>query len=458
MRVSFTDAGGNDETLTSAATAAVAARPTTPPDKPDAPTGSLDGAGNASLDWNDVETAARYEVGLWWSNSWTTLPNTSANIGVSISGSQATVTGLPTRWTVYYFRVRAINGVGTSDWSPSSDVTLGKTTPNSPATGLPSITGTVQVGETLAADTRGIADADGLANPAFTYQWLADATAISGATGSTYTLVVADEGKAIEVKVTFSDDGGNDETLNSPATDAVAARTNSPPTGAPTIIGTAQVGETLTVDTTGIADLDGMENASFQYEWFAIDGDLEISPLINSYRPAYVVSSMDKGMPIKVKVRFTDDWGNYEKLTSEATGAVVAAPRGPDGVPENPPETPWFLWDVKIIFRGGMDLPWNEVDTAESYDVELYDRKTVFLPGEGVDIAFYGAGAVISGLEQRGVYFRVRANNVRGSSDWSRWLAVPFVGDQNLVNRDRPANSPATGAPTVSGKAGWARL
>ncbi len=94
------------------------------PDSLGAPTGRLDGAGNASLDWNDVEAATGYEVGLWWNGEWTTLPNDGAGLGVSISGSGAKVTGLPTYWTVYYFRVRAVNGAGTSDWSPMSKLEL----------------------------------------------------------------------------------------------------------------------------------------------------------------------------------------------------------------------------------------------------------------------------------------------------------------------------------------------
>ena len=122
------------------------------------------------------------------------------------------------------------------------------------ATGAPTISGTPQVGETLTADTSGIADEDGLENVSFSYQWLADDTAIQGATNADYTLIEADEGKAITVQVSFTDDAGNDETLTSAATDAVAAKPNSPATGAPTISGTAQVGETLTADTSGIAD------------------------------------------------------------------------------------------------------------------------------------------------------------------------------------------------------------
>ena len=92
---------------------------------------------------------------------------------------------------------------------------------NTPATGAPTISGTAQVGQTLTADTSGISDADGLDNVSYSYQWLADATEIDGATGSTYTLQASDNGKAIKVRVTFTDDAGNEESLTSAATEAV---------------------------------------------------------------------------------------------------------------------------------------------------------------------------------------------------------------------------------------------
>ena len=93
---------------------------------------------------------------------------------------------------------------------------------NSAASGAPTISGTAQVGQTLIASTSGIADADGVANAAFSYQWVADDADISGATGSSYTLVAADEGKVITVIVAFTDDAGNAESLSSAATTAVA--------------------------------------------------------------------------------------------------------------------------------------------------------------------------------------------------------------------------------------------
>ena len=73
----------------------------------------------------------------------------------------------------------------------------------------PVITGKPQVGVTLTADTIAVDDIDTLPTyPNFTYQWIrvssgGSATNISGATSSTYTLVQADAGSTLKVKVSF---------------------------------------------------------------------------------------------------------------------------------------------------------------------------------------------------------------------------------------------------------------
>ena len=94
---------------------------------------------------------------------------------------------------------------------------------NTPATGAPTISGTAQVGQTLTADTTGIADTDGLTNVSYSYQWLSSRdTEIEGATSSTYTLQASHNDKVIKVRVTFTDDAGNDESLTSAGTATVA--------------------------------------------------------------------------------------------------------------------------------------------------------------------------------------------------------------------------------------------
>ena len=197
-------------------------------------------------------------------------------------------------------------------------------TANSLATGLPTVRGTAQVGETLTADTSGIVDEDGLENATFSYQWVRnDGTYdsdISGATGSTYTLVDADQGKNIKVKVSFTDDADSDETLTSAATASVAAKTNTPATGLPTITGTPEVGETLTADTSGISDEDGLTSVSYSYQWLADDADIS-----GATGSTHLLTTSEMSKAIKVKVSFTDDRGNAEVLTSAATGAVAPA-------------------------------------------------------------------------------------------------------------------------------------
>ncbi len=85
----------------------------------------------------------------------------------------------------------------------------------------PIISGTAQVGQTLTADTSDISDPDGLTNVSYSYQWLADDTEIDGATSSTYTVQASDNGKVIKVRVTFTDDANNEESLTSAGTSAV---------------------------------------------------------------------------------------------------------------------------------------------------------------------------------------------------------------------------------------------
>ena len=192
---------------------------------------------------------------------------------------------------------------------------------NTAATGTPAIGGTAQVGEELTASTSGISDADGLDNASFGYQWMRADADIGGATGSTYTPVAADEGERLKVRVSFTDDAGHEESLTSAATDAVAPPENTAATGAPAIGGTAQVGEELTASTSGISDADGLDNASFGYQWIRTDTDIQ-----GATGSTYTAVDADEGARLKVRVSFTDDAGNAESLTSAATDAVAAAP------------------------------------------------------------------------------------------------------------------------------------
>ena len=122
--------------------------------------------------------------------------------------------------TVYsskdYLILAASPGTGTGTYTIEvEEVMTSGQRANSPATGGPGITGTVQAGETLTATTDGIEDEDGLTGAVFAYQWVRSGADIEGAASSTYTMTGDDEGKAIQVRVTFTDDAGNVESLTS---------------------------------------------------------------------------------------------------------------------------------------------------------------------------------------------------------------------------------------------------
>ena len=321
----------------------------------------------------------------------------------------------------YHIKIR--NSISMQFYGLSSVFRVVATVNQAPS-GEPTIVGTAQVWETLRVDISSIMDADGLESASFRFQWLADEAAIAGATSVRYTLTAAEQGKRIKVRVGFTDDAGNEETLTSAATEAVAAAdthvegdlrlrdgssassgrlqvylgggwgdvcddefgdeegevacrqlgyagfaerlsesgsgiflmddvvctgsedrlidcryatqhnchfyeavgiscstgVNQAPGGAPTIVGTAQVWETLRVDISSIMDADGLESASFRFQWLADEAAIAGATSVR-----YTLTAAEQGKRIKVRVGFTDDAGNEETLTSAATEAVAAA-------------------------------------------------------------------------------------------------------------------------------------
>ena len=223
VRVSFADDAGNDESLTSGATAEVAAAALAdPPGRPLNLTGAANADGTVTLSWDapNDDSVTGYQI----LRRKPTEGEQTLLVHVDDTGSSATeyTDHDVTPDVAHAYRVKAINAVGISRRSNFINVTPvqpAEPSQNSPATGRPTIGGTVQVGEKLTASTSGIADADGLTNVSYSYQWIRNDgstdTDIQDATGSTHTLVDADEGQAIKVKVSFADDADNEETLTS---------------------------------------------------------------------------------------------------------------------------------------------------------------------------------------------------------------------------------------------------
>ena len=317
VRVSFTDDADHEETLNSAATGVVAAKPNSPA------TGlpTIGGTPQVGQTLTADVSGVNDEDGLtsvFYSYQWVANDGTTDTDIQDATDSTYTLVAADVGKTIKV-RVSFTDDADHEETLNSAATGVVAAKPNSPATGAPTISGTPQVDETLTADTSGISDDDGLINVSYSYQWIAGGSDIAGATGSSYTLVAADAGKTIKVRVSFTDDADHEETLTSAATGVVAAKPNSPATGLPTISGTPQVDETLTADTSGISDDDGLTNPTYSYQWIA--ANVAIAGATNY---TYTLVAADAGKSIKVRVSFTDDANNEETLTSAAT--VVGLP------------------------------------------------------------------------------------------------------------------------------------
>ena len=174
--------------------------------------------------------------------------NNTDTISLNTTASTDEDSGGATGWSISNIRKWYTTQWGTTTGeSHQIEITGHEGPPNNSAAGVPTISGTPRVDETLTADTSGIEDADGLTNQNFSYKWFrfdgTDETVITGAASSTYTLTNADAGQQIRVKVSFNDDLGNAEgptqselTETILAADVLVSNTGQTPDGSFSIV------------------------------------------------------------------------------------------------------------------------------------------------------------------------------------------------------------------------------
>ena len=134
----------------------------------------------------------------------------------------------------------------------------------------------------------------------------------------------------IRVRVSFTDDDGYPETLTSDATGPVVRPPNASPGGRPAVSGVLAVGKTLTADTSGITDPNGLSNPAFTHQWARSIGSTD-TDILGATGSSYTIASSDAGNAFKVTVAFTDDEGYAATLTSGLTQTVMTEPEPKPG-------------------------------------------------------------------------------------------------------------------------------
>jgi fibronectin type 3 domain-containing protein len=193
---------------------------------------------------------------------------------------------------------------------------------------LPTITGDANVGATLKASNGAWS---GSAPLHFTYQWEAcnaegaGCVAIEGATGSSYSPLEADAGKALRVNVLASNAAGS-ESAESAVTETIGVPGPLESVAVPTIAGTAADKHVLTASA---GSWSGTRPITYAYQWERCDEEGHACASIEGATSAsYAIQTADISDTLRVEVTASNSAGSIS-ATSSAVGPILpSAPFG----------------------------------------------------------------------------------------------------------------------------------
>ena len=236
---------------------------------------------------------------------------------------------------------------------------------------------------------------------------------------------------------------------------------NDPATGAPTISGTAQVGQTLTASIADIADLDGLPG-TFTYQWkrYAANGTT-FEANIGANSSTYTLTASEEGKKVLVEVSFTDNGGNSE---GPLISALYPSTQSQTVDANNPPTaadgTVTTVEDTVHTFAAA-NFSYSDTDNDPLVSVKITGLPadgTLTLNGTAIASADLPQTVTAAELTGGGLKYAPPANangtayasfafKVNDGTDDS--AAAEYIMTINVT----AVNDPATGAPTISGTA-----
>ena len=174
----------------------------------------------------------------------------------------------------------------------------------------------------LIVDASAIMDDDGMGNVQVQWQISSDGAAwvnLTGAVQQSFTPRETHVGQQLRVQISYVDGQGNLETLVSPASTPVQ-NVNDKPTGAPRLTGEAREEGALVVDTSLIADEDGVGTYSVIWQRSSTKTDWQAYP--NAIGEVLQLTQNHVGYSYRAVVSYTDRHGTKEMLLTNPSETV----------------------------------------------------------------------------------------------------------------------------------------
>jgi hypothetical protein len=405
------------------ASAATPAIPSSPPVNTVAPTISGPAQRGATLTSNQGTWTG---IGNAYSQQWQRSPDGTTWTNITGATGAAYTLAISDEGDEVRLNVTATNPDGTASVATQPTNTAQSAAPVN--TAAPTLTGTAQRGSVLTAS---VGTWNGLANN-YAYQWQRSSdgttwTSITGATGASYTVGVADEQATVRVFVTATNADG---TASAPSAATTTIPTALPVnTTAPAISGTVHRGSTLTA-TQGAWN--GIANG-YADQWQRSTDGTTWTNIALATGTSYILTTADELATVRMLVTATNADG-----TASAASAATAA------VPTSPPVSTAAPMISGTAQRGSAlsstKGSWNGIGNGYAYQWQRSSDGTNWANIAGATNASYTLGVADEGDAVR---LDVIATNADGT-------ATASSGVTATVSATPPAN---TAVPTISGTA-----